>query len=302
MRYQIQIEMLEASQKLLEIKSQQLPNTQTFYVNNIKDISQGIEILKNLEYLNPELKRVMDLGIVTNVQSSTITVNNDVFSKLTASVNALRNKINQNLSILKSTVIEISESTICIKLIEHDSLKELGNELELIDTILNQIISHKDVSGTYKFSSFDIGSTWVYILINSSLTMNLIAGVVWSACVIRKKWLECEYLKQQIKLMKIKEDSLKDIQEASDKQLKLLTESEAKNIMQQFNLDNTDNEYQNRLVHSITELSKLINEGVQVQPSLLVPEESKNLFPNYKELDSIQSHTKLLEKNNEKKA
>lgn len=59
--------------------------------------------------------------------------------------------------------------------------------------------------------------------------------------------------------------------------------------------DNTDNEYKNRLIYSITELAKLINDGVQVHPSLMAPEESKNLFPDYKNLDYIESKTKLIE-------
>ena len=89
--------------------------------------------------------------------------------------------------------------------------------------------------------------------------------------------------------------AIEDLEKAQKKQLDLLVTSEAYGLIEKFNLDKTDVEYEERLKNSILELSKMINNGVQVVPSLVAPEESKNLFPDYSSLETLVSQRKLLE-------
>ncbi|WP_238582276.1 hypothetical protein, partial [Cellvibrio sp. OA-2007] len=51
-----------------------------------------------------------------------------------------------------------------------------------------------------------------------------------------------------------------------------------------------------RVESSIKTLAKLIQQGAEVHPSLMAPESVKNLFPDYKKIDSITSQIKRLEK------
>lgn len=300
MRFQQQSSILKNALELLvfDVISVNTTLGSRVRIKNVRSFTSALKLLDDLKYLNPELDEVKDIGFFDNVSSNAITVSSEEFNIIQQKVNRLKSKIQQNIAILKNTIIKTDENTLCIKVVEHDSLKDLGTELELLDKIIMQVISHKKINGTYKFSSFDIGSSWIYIAVGSALVLKLLAALVWSACVIRKKFLEGNLLEEKLKSLEIKNDSLKDIREANKKQLELLLKTEAQNIMHDFDLENTDNEYENRLIYSIRELSKLINEGAQVQPSLLVPEEAKNLFPDYKNLDLIESKTKLLETKN----
>lgn len=296
MRFQTQIIKLREANNLLELNAVEINNGAGFNIKNALKLSKGINIIEKLDYLNPELNAVKELGILNNLVNDTITVNRNTYGSVVTAIESLKRKIVLNLNLLNSTIVEVDDSTICIKLIEYKSLDQIGNELKQIDKIITQAITHEKISGTYEFLTFDIGSSWIYITLSSALALNFIAGLVWAACVIRKKWLEGTYLEKTIEQMNIKNESLRDIQDANKKQLDRLLESEAKNLMKEFDLDNTNNEYENRLIYSIKELSQLVNNGVQIQPSLLVKEDSKNLFPDYGKLDLIESKIKLLEK------
>lgn len=296
MRFQTQLHKLETCLPLLEVKTASINGSSSVSIVNIQKLSDGISLISDLEYLNPELANVIQLGVVQNVKSESIVLSKEIADQLYGLVKQLQRKVGQNIQILENTIVQTNELTVSIKLIEHNSLKELGDELQEIDKIVNQIISHKDISGSYKFSSFDVGTSWVNIIFNSSITMSLLAGVAWSACVIRKKWIEGNYLYESAKQMKVKTEALADIKRANEELVKELVEGEAINLMNEFKLDNTDNEYKNRLIWGIEALSRLINDGVQVQPSLMVPEDKQNLFPDYNALDVIESKTKLLEK------
>ena len=298
MRFQEQLKILNDSMQLLILKTNTVNTTlgERHTILNMAEISKAVNLLQSFTYLDLELKEVTQLGFLGNSVQRSVALNTNQLEDIRDKIRKLRNKVEQNVLILQNTIKMVDKDTLCIKIVEHDSLKEISEELEILDKIIMQTISHKAINATYKFSSFDVGSAWIYIVITSTVGLNLLAGLIWSACVIRKKWLEGSVLEESVKALKIKNDSLKDIQEANKKQMDLLLENEAKNLMEEFELENTDNEYLKRLEFSIKELAKLIIDGVQIKPADLLPEESKNLFPDYSNLDAIESKIKLLER------
>ncbi len=297
MRFQDQYSILKKSIDLLTLKTNTIQSAAgtRIKINDVNKLNEAITSLEDFSYLKKEVEVIKNYNILNTLNTDAITMNSDTFNVFNRDVNNLKNKINSNLLILESNFVYTEKNTLCIKLVEHDSLKDLAAELETIDKIIMQVLTHKDINTNYKFSSFDIGSSWVYIILGSELALNLLAGLVWAACVIRKKWKEGSILEETIKGMKVKNESLEDIRKAKKKLEDELISKEADNLLSTFDLDNTNNEYKNRLIYSITELAKLINDGVQVHPSLMAPEESKNLFPDYKNLDFIESKTKLIE-------
>ena len=279
MRYQTQIQILEEALPLLKVESHPINGERGIKITTAKDISEAMDTLSQFSYLNPELKDAFDIDSLQNVKSSFITVSDGTYSVINSKIANLKSKIQQSLKVLKETVVEQTELTISIKLKEYASLKDIASELTVLDTIINQVITNKDIDGSYTFSSFDIGSSWINITVGTAVVMQLLASLTWSACVFRKKWYEGSLLKEKVKQLSIKSDTLSDIETALKSEINQLAVAEAKNIIAEHKLDESDNEYQKRLEHSIVELSKLILDGVEVHPSLLAPEESKNLFP-----------------------
>ncbi|MEQ8561190.1 MAG: hypothetical protein RID18_06750, partial [Cytophagales bacterium] len=86
--------------------------------------------------------------------------------------------------------------------------------------------------------------------------------------------------------------------EAQKKQLELLVQTEAKIISDEYYKE-TNPEDLERLKHSIVTVSELINKGLEIHPSLNTPEQVSNLFPDFKNLNLIESRTKLLNNDND---
>lgn len=297
MRFQDQSNNLRKAYNLLALNTStiQTSDGNRIRINNLNNLSEVMSLLKNFKHFEIELKNLRNYDVFDIMHGETITMNQISFNAFNSTVKQLRDKVFLSLSIIDSIMVSTDEKTLCIKLVEHVSLKDFAAELELLDSIIMQVITHKDINSSYKFSSFDIGSSWVNIIVGTTVAFNLLAGLVWSSCVIRKKWNEGSLLEETVKSMQIKNESLEDIRLANKKLLDELANKEAENLMSEYNLEDTDNEYKKRLIHSIIELAKLINDGVQIQPALMAPEESKNLFPNYEKLDFIESKTKLIE-------
>ncbi|GHU55281.1 hypothetical protein FACS189442_2650 [Spirochaetia bacterium] len=294
MRYHEQLQRLEYCLNTLNITSQNNGNG-TFTINNVNIILKGISKINELEYLNPELQAVKSLDYFYNFTGENISLNANSNNGVVSSITSLKTKISGFIKMYRSIINEETELSLQIKLLEDNSLDFIGDELKLFDKIINQLLTHEKINGSYKFSSFDIGSSWVYIILDSVLSLSVIAGVVWSACVVRKKMLEGNFLLESVKQMQIKTESLKDLKDAQAKMLKELTEAEASNILTQNNLEDTGNEYKKRVIYAISELNKMINKGVEIHPALMAPENVQNLFPDYSHLNSIESKTKLLD-------
>ena len=255
MRFQDQYSILKKSIDLLTVKTNTIQSAAgtRIKINDVNKLNEAITSLEDFSYLKKEVEVIKNYNILNTLNTNEITMNSDTFNVFNKDVNNLKNKINSNLQILESNFVYTEKNTLCIKLVEHDSLKDLAAELETIDKIIMQVLTHKDINTNYKFSSFDIGSSWVYIILGSEFALNLLAGLVWAACVIRKKWKEGSILEETIKGMKVKNESLEDIRKAKKKLEDELISKEADNLLSTFDLDNTNNEYKNRLIYSITE-------------------------------------------------
>jgi len=296
MRLEIQLNILSAALKKIEIEASEVQNERNkTCINNISTIIEGLNEIKNINSLNPELNKIREIDYFNIFSGERLILDNNNYVNIERLINSLRAKLQTNINILNSIVVPASELTLCIKLIEFDSLNDIANELMTLDKIINQVITHERLKGEFKFTNFDIGSTWVYIIFNSMSVLGVIASVIWSASVIRKKIIEGNINNEFLKQMELKTETLEDIKKANSTLIKQYLETEAVNVMSEHNLDDTNNEYKNRLIYAINELSNLIINGVEFNPAAISTEDVKNLFPNFDKLDLIESKTKLLE-------
>jgi hypothetical protein len=296
MRLEEQLNILVKAQEKLNILSSSVqgdPNKTC--INNIKSLLEGINDIKIFDYFNSELQYINEYDFFYKFSGERIVLDNNNYREINKQIDNLRYKLKTNIDILKSIVVPASELTLCIKLIEYDSIKDIADDLIKLDKIFNQVITHEDLNGNYNFSNFDVGTSWLYITISSLIAFNFIASLVWSATVIRKKIIEVEISNELNKQMKLKTETLEDLQKANAVLINDFIEAEATNIMTEHNLGNIDNEYKIRLIHSIKELSELIMKGVEIKPAINSSEEAKNLFPNFGKLDLIEEKTKLLD-------
>ncbi len=296
MRLQEQLNLLGVSLEKTRIQANKLSNG-SIKIINMKELNEGISIIQDLDYLHPELKKIMEVDFFYNYVNDELILTPELYSTLTNFFNQLRTKIKITYDLIQTLLPEEDELSINIKLPNHNSLQDISSDLLTIDKILNQILTHKEINSGYSFKNFDVGSSWICLVIASGLALKFIAGLVWSACVIRKKKIECDILVEHAKTLTIKNESLQDIVDGQKKLLETLTHSEAENLLEENNIGNTDPEFLKRLIYAITQTAELINKGAEIHPALYAPEDSKNLFPDFKNLNLIESKTKLIKDN-----
>jgi len=188
---------------------------------------------------------------------------------------------------------DIDETLVAIKIPHPADLSELAKYITSIDKIFTPLLIHKKIDGQVKFKSFDKGSDWIEFITGNSTAVALVASISWAAAVIYKKTREAKIFNEYANALKVKTDSLKDMESGISKLIEEILEIETKAILKEF-YDPKDHEQITRIQLSIKLLSELINKGAEVHPALNQPEKVINLFPDFKKIDSVESKIKKI--------
>lgn len=239
-----------------------------------------------------EIKAFKD---IYNSRIDTIIIEHNIATSFINKVNELKSASIALIEVITNLISEQDENTLSIKLPPNiNTIDKISFFFERINKIINQTMVNSYFQGEIKLKTLESGSLWVEIVIVSPIALTFFASLVWAGAVVRKKILEGDYLLQMVRGLEIRNDSLENINEQNQKQIDLLIESESQQILSTIENAKEDYEYLERLKISIKTFADLIHEGTEVHPSLTAPEDVKNLLPDFKKLDFIESKTKLI--------
>jgi hypothetical protein len=193
----------------------------------------------------------------------------------------------------KQTENEKNIDGISIKLPElnsFDTLSKISNELK--KAIELPINDSGIENGKTEIISAERGSIWLNIGLGTVAAVKLVASITWAATYIRKKKAEAKIFEEHAKTLELKNDALHSIVDAQKQQLNNILQAEALAIIsEQYN--HNDPETLKRLELSINTTADLIDRGVKILPTS-ENESVKELFPDYKNLNLIQSAIKQI--------
>jgi hypothetical protein len=187
---------------------------------------------------------------------------------------------------------------VSIKLPEERDFAGVIKDLNAINTAISQNVLNDKISGVVVVKSWQPGSLWIDLYLGSPAAVGLVGGIAWAAAVVRKKWHEGSVMGNIADSMKIKNEMLEILKKGVEDHVKLVVESEAKNLLNHNFAEDENPDQVERLKHGIKTFADLIQRGAEVHPALQAPEDVKNLFPDFKKLDVIESKQKLLEEKN----
>jgi len=269
-------------------------NIETYKISNIQKFKIFLEYIRPLHFYQKELNFLLnselyqttsDMLHVTDKTSKNI---EEYARYLTTSFNALS-------MVLPNLTPKENDYSIDIKLPKPTDFSSLNTTLQTIDKIISQVIIHDEIDGSLNVNHWEYGSYWIELIVGSQAAVSLIAGIAWSSAVIAKKRVEVKIFEEQLRKLTIKNDSLEDVATAQKSSINKLINDEAIGLFSQ-HFNNEDNEQRERIKLAIREFATLIQNGAEIHPSLETPENVKNLFPDYKQLKSIESQvTKQIE-------
>jgi hypothetical protein len=261
--------------------------------SNLKKFRILIEILEPIPFIRAQKELMKKSFIFSTVADQLKYDGNDRWSlgsaadEIIIATKALREALDQILP-------EQDEKTVSFKLPKEGDFNEVIQDLAAINTAIVQNVVNEKISGVVVVKSWLPGSLWIDLYLGSTAAVTLVGGIAWSAAVVRKKWHEASIMEKIADSMDIKNQMLDGIKEGVKEHIKLVIESEAKNLLSH-NFAEADNHEQiGRLKLAIKTFADLVERGAEVHPALKAPEQVKNLFPDFTKLDVIESKTKLL--------
>ena len=270
----------------------------------VRDKGSGHYLSKGLISLRDVINEIDTLDlfgkVINDIKTSVIfTSANDEMTiqptegqNIVKKLDLLKELVNNFLGVLLKTVPEENKDSINIKLPEITDFDELSKVSRDIHLSLTQVILNDEIKGETKIVSVENGSIWLNVFVGTT-AVSVIASLAWSAAVIYKKIQEGKLLEQQIRGLKVKNDSLEDILKAQKAQTELMIQAEAEHVnSEHFKVNKPENI--ERIKSSITTFADLIGRGAEIQPALVAPENVANLFPDPTKVINIESKIKKI--------
>lgn len=277
--------------KRLEWNHETTPNGQLIKftgLNGIRNAINEIEALNLFDNITSNLKG----SIIYTSANDSMNVQPGEGSGVNAQLTILKTLTQNFLTILLKTVPEEDVNSINIKLPDIKDFDELSKISRDIHLALTQVIINDDINGETKIVSVENGSIWFNVFVGAT-AVTLVASLAWSAAVIYKKIQEGKLLAEQVRGLKVKNDSMEDILKAQKSETELVITAEAEYINTQFFKDNAPENIE-RIKNSITTFAELIGKGAEIHPALVAPEDVANLFPDPTKLIGVESKIKKL--------
>ncbi|MEG1388637.1 MAG: hypothetical protein RSC72_15415 [Algoriella sp.] len=287
-------------QKLIEIKPllelnysrQLLSNGVPYYdLNELQLLRQGINSIEKLGLFSNLVQDLYNSALFNN-SNLKLRVNSEEFASIESNISILISLIENFISVLEKTTPTESTDSINIKLPPVEDFDDLSKVSREIHLALTQVILQDEIGGHTKIVSVENGSIWINVFVGST-AVSVIASIVWSAAVIHKKILEGRILEEQLRGLKVKNDSLEDILSAQKAETQILLTAEA-NFVSSENFSKNEPENIEKLKNFISIFADLISKGAEIKPALMAPEEGSNLFPDTTKIISLESRMKKL--------
>lgn len=265
---------------------------------NIQAFKKGVEKIKTLNLFDDLIQQIESFQILESFNNNII-VN-------TSQAKHLKEKSKEFIEavlLLARTIDKVDSNTskneenlIYIKLPNTHNLQQLSKDIKIFDKILSNTILDEKIDGQVVLESVEPGSIWLKIYVGSSIAVNLIGSLTWSATLIYKKYQESMIIEEIANQKQLENQHRKNLIDASKMLTDLIVEAEAEKIYDTYYLNGEVSAEQiERIKASVRMLSEEIGRGAEVNPSLTASEDVKNLFPDLKTLPTLESKTKKIE-------
>lgn len=266
-------------------------NTGLVTISSLNGIRQVLNDTQSLNLFDTIIINLKASVIFTSANDS-MNVQGAEAQSIISQLTLLKTLIQNFLDVLIKTVPEENLDSINIKLPPVNDFDELSKVSREIHLGLTQVIINEEINGQTKIVSVENGSIWLNVLVGTA-AVTVVASLVWSSAVIYKKILEGKLLAEQIRGLKVKNESMEDVLKAQKAETDLMIQAEAEHINSEHFKENVPENIE-RIKNSITTFADLIGRGAEIHPALVAPENVSNLFPDPTKLIGVESKIKRL--------
>lgn len=303
---------------LIIIQVESLYQGQVYKINNLEQIVEAIEVIKDQKWNNVSYDLVSNIVLkVLKNQYSNNELSPEEYQNLNTYISQVNSYIPQFYSILTATTNKQDEWAINIKIPEKDvkSFAKLSEFNKKTDLLLKKF----NIDGQFDFVGFDTGSAWYVVVAMAPMSYAFLIGclkIAQEALKTKKLYYEGEKAEIEFKKAEIEYQSALKVNKTSDAEIEATKDQIDKYIQNKidFEMENkikkivheighgskTEDEVITQIMIGTKNLIKDMEEGTEFHLSLNPPEyakeTSKGLTIDYSKLSLITkaSETKAL--------
>jgi hypothetical protein len=188
------------------------------------------------------------------------------------------------------------KQSIRIKLPSGKDFESIVQDQQTLLNALKQTLLHPAINARVEIKFWEPGSLWIILALSTVVAVKFIGQLFHAAAVVRKEWLEGSLLQQKLTAMGVENEMLAHTADKHKALLDDVVRKEARALCDAFEMNEgvNANEQLERVKHTLRMLSELVHRGAEAHPELMAPAEARQIFPDYKALDSIQSLVKQI--------
>ena len=279
---------LPAFQDFLKFTNSNRPNFTPEPAETARILSRTIDAVGKLNEANLDVSGLPTITISLQTEQDLKNINDSLNPIIEEIITGL---VNLGMALHQLLPPE-PEHSIYLRFPTVNNFTDLAEAAGTFEKIFSQIIHEEGIDGSIRIDAFENGSLWTRIVVGTRDAVILLASIAWSSTVIYQKYEEARYTATIVKERNMQiEEHQKAVDLVLDLTRKAFIETEAIHIQKE-HFDTVDPERLNRLKMVLDLLSKEMERGARIAPSLEAPVDVKQLFP--KELTIVESKTKLL--------
>jgi hypothetical protein len=254
-------------------------------------LREGVGIVSELG-LFPKVVDVLKNSIIFATSRDNMPIQNSDSNTIRGNLVQLQALVENLIYVLNQFAPDDDVNSVNIKLPPVKDFDELSKSARDFHIVLSQVLFNDEIKGETRIVSVENGSIWLNVFVGFT-AITVVASLAWAAAVIYKKILEGRLLQEQVRGLKIKNNSLEDIENAQKQMLDMMLQAEAEHIQSEHFKENSPENLE-RIKNSVSMLAGLIDKGAEIHPAFVAPENVANLFPDIKNVIGLESKIKKL--------
>jgi hypothetical protein len=269
----------------------------TYIIEESQQAIRAIQNLKGFEFLAEDIQQLMGLETIyfNRAVPDRIIVDSNTFQTFKRIIDTATIKIQAVKEAIEQSVPEQDAHSISIKLPDFHAISDVGSFFDKLGKVLDQAIVNEYIKGSVKLQNFDSGSLWVEVIVGGTVALAFIGRMTKAAAAIRNEVYEWKFMKKKLEGISVKQAALEEVDKALKDSVETKARLEAKMVMQEFNINETDQEYHTKLTYAIRAMGELIFQGTEFHHALRAPDEAKQQFPETKQPSQLESTIKHLD-------
>jgi hypothetical protein len=278
MRLRLIQKILEATASELYV-SQEFAGGDNFKISGLINALNAVHKIERTGVLKEEVQQILSIDISTT-NSDSLVVSSKTYSSFSSSLSSLQDRSNCLCLALRDLIQDDSQVAVSFKLPESIQLEEITHLIEDLKKVLEQSLVNQYVDGKISFQGFDRGSAWLEIGLGSVFAIETLGRMVQFIQNLIEAQKNQKAKELMIQDLELQIEARQSFNEALTKELNSFTDSGIKQLLREAGAPENDHELGERFKYSIQTLSKWMERGLEVHPSLTSTPETQRLFPD----------------------